>query len=193
MNSSISYLLVKKQSAAKTGMHAKGSLSYAIIRDDAASEAFVCLLGNDGAGFFSPEAIPFSAIERCLEGVTPEKPISAKLFRMAFRSKSANNPGFLAAVLRAEGLLVAAPEATHQHRLGGDWSAWRKDVLAQAGEPFELPEVTKAKAKAAAAITHADETPAPEEVKGRKSRKAPAAKRQLPSVAAESDSHAHPA
>lgn len=193
MNSSISYRLVKKQSAAKTSMNAQGCISYGILRNEAATEAFVCLLGNDSAGYFSQEAVALSEIERCLEDMTSDKPIPAKLFRMAFRSKSANNPGFLAAVLRAEGLLVAAPEATYQHRLGGDWSAWRKDVLAQAGEPFELPEVTKAKAKAAAAITHADDTPGPEEMKGPKSRKAPAAKRQLPSLAAESDNHAHPA
>jgi len=193
MNSSISYLLIKKQSAAKTSMNAQGCISYGILRDEAATEVFISLLANDSAGFFSQEPVALSAIERCLEGITPDKPIPAKLFRMAFRSKSANNPGFLAAVLRAEGLLVAAPEATHQHHLGGDWGAWRKGVLDQVGEPFELPEITKAKAKAAARITHADDTPPPEEMKGPKSRKAPGAKRQHPSVAVESDSHAHPA
>lgn len=193
MNSSISYRLVKKQSAAKTSMNAQGCISYGILRNEAATEAFVCLLSNDSAGYFSQEAVALSKIERCLEEMTPDKPIPAKLFRMAFRSKSANNPGFLAAVLRAEGLLVAAPEATYQHRLGSDWGAWRKDVLAQAGEPFELPEITKAKAKAVARITHADDTPPPEEMKGPKSRKAPGAKRQHPSMAVESDSHAHPA
>jgi len=174
-------------------MNAQGCISYGILRDEAATEVFISLLANDSAGFFSQEPVALSAIERCLEGITPDKPIPAKLFRMAFRSKSANNPGFLAAVLRAEGLLVAAPEATHQHHLGGDWGAWRKGVLDQVGEPFELPEITKAKAKAAARITHADDTPPPEEMKGPKSRKAPGAKRQHPSVAVESDSHAHPA
>jgi hypothetical protein len=189
MSSPTTYLLVKTETARKTGRHAEGSLTYVVLRDT--EEVYLALTANDGGGHFGREAVPFSAVERCVEGLA-DQPIPAKAFKSAFVSRSANNPGFLVAVLRSEGLLVEAPEATHQHRLGTDWAAWRKAMLAAPGEPYDLPGATPAEApQAAAGITPAEEPAGPDTGKGRKPRKAPKGERQRPS-GKEADHASHP-
>jgi hypothetical protein len=189
MSSPTTYLHVKTETARKTGRHAEGCLTYVVLRD--AEEVYLALTANDGGGYFSREAVPFSAVERCVEGLAANQPILAKAFKSAFVSRSANNPGFLAAVLRQEGLLVPASEAAHQLRLAGDWPAWRQAMLASPGEPYELPGATPAKApQAAVGITNAEEPTRPAG-KGRKPRKAPKAERQRPS-GEETDHASHP-
>lgn len=180
MTSTTQFLLVKSQAAAKTGLHAKGAITYAVLKD--AEEVYLLLLGNDGGGYFSREAVSFSALERCLEGLAADKPLPAKTFKPAFRSRSANNAGFMAAVLRQEGLLVAAPDAAHQHRLGQEWAEWRRAMLAAPGERFVPPGAAPVEPpQAAASITNAEEAVEPGAGKGRKSRKIPKAERQPPS------------
>lgn len=185
MTTPISYFCIKTQSAPKTSLHSKGFISYAVLRDADNNDAHFCLLGNEGGGYFSQEAVPFSAIKQCLQGINTERPIPAKTFKTAFRGRSANNSGFLVTALRHEQLLLPAPEAAHQHIVGSGWEEWRQSVLAKDGEPFTLPEVLKAKANVVADITNADELP--EHRKSKKSRKSPDAKRELPSSEAEND------
>ena len=60
----------------------------------------------------------------------------SRLFRSAFSSRSTNNAGFLAAVLRAEGLLTAVSSASNQHRVNGDWTLWRSMMNELSGEPY---------------------------------------------------------
>jgi hypothetical protein len=60
--------------------------------------------------------------------------------RPAFVSKSVNNAGFLAALLRAVGLLVPAIENVQQHVLTDDWEIWKSVMLSDAGVPYD-PEV----------------------------------------------------
>lgn len=185
-----SYFCIKTESAPKAGLNAQGSIAYAVLRDVDNHDAYICLLGNDTGGYHSKEAVPFSAIKTCIDGVSDQHPIAAKVFKSVFRSRSANNPGFLVAVLRHEGLLLPAPDAAHKHLVGDCWDDWLKAVLSQAGDPFELPEVVKAKAKAAAAITNDD---VPERTKGGKPRNAPTGKRERPIVSEDGGSNACPA
>jgi hypothetical protein len=56
---------------------------------------------------------------------------------MAFAGRSSNNAGFLAAILRAEGLLALAPDTEGRHVISGDWAAWKASVLAEPGQPVE--------------------------------------------------------
>jgi len=51
-------------------------------------------------GYHSHEAIPFSAINACIDGLDDQIPIPAKAFKAAFRGLSENNLGLLVAVLR---------------------------------------------------------------------------------------------
>lgn len=108
-----------------------------------------------------------------------------KTFRAAFQGKSANNSGFLAAVLRHEGLLRPAPEACHQHVLGGDWRGWKAALLAAEGEPFVPPETSPPAPVAASLQTVAVTSDASvERPKGKKSRK-PAEGREHPTTTTE--------
>ena len=143
MTAATQFLRIKTDTAPKTSLNAQGGVTYAVLKDVDSTEAYFCLLTNDGGGYFSREAVPFSAIQRCLTGVNPDRPVPAKVFRQAFVGRSVNNAGFLVHALRHEGLLQPAPDATHQHVLADGWDDWKAKQLAQPGEPFELPDAKK--------------------------------------------------
>jgi len=144
MTNDVQFLRIKTDTAPKTSLNAKGGVSYALLKDIESTEAYFCLLANEGGGgYFSREAVPFSAIQRCLTNVDAERPVPAKVFRQAFVSRSVNNAGFLVHALRHEGLLQPAPDAAHQHVLADGWDDWTAKLLAQPGEPFELPDAKK--------------------------------------------------
>jgi hypothetical protein len=138
------YLSLKVGQAIKTGSRSQGYLHYRILTDTAQQQLFLTLIGNDGDGCYSKEIVPFDKIEQCLHGIDTSKPIASKHFQSAFIGKSANNAGFLAAILRAEGLLAPAPDALHQHTVQPNWPAWKTALLALApkAEPYQ-PEPPK--------------------------------------------------
>jgi hypothetical protein len=143
MTHDVQFLRIKTDTAQKTSLNAKGGVAYALLKDTESTEVYFCLLANDGGGYFSREAVPFSAIQRCLTGVNADRPVPAKVFRQAFVGRSVNNAGFLVHTLRNEGLLQPARDAAHQHRLVDGWDDWKGRLLAQSGEPFELPDAKK--------------------------------------------------
>jgi hypothetical protein len=138
------YLSLKVGKAPKTGSRSQGYLHYRILTDTAQQQLFITLIGNDGDGCYSKEILPFDKIEQCLHGIDTSKPIASKRFQPAFIGRSANNAGFLAAILRAESLLAPAPDALHQHTVQPDWPAWKTALLALApqAEPYQ-PEPPK--------------------------------------------------
>jgi hypothetical protein len=138
------YLSLKVGKAPKTGSRSQGYLHYRILTDTAQQQLYITLIGNDGDGCYSKEIVPFDKIEQCLHGIDTSKPIASKRFQPAFIGKSANNAGFLAAILRAELLLAPAPDAVHQHTVQPDWPARKTALLALApqAEPYQ-PEPPK--------------------------------------------------
>lgn len=137
------YFLLKRGDAPKTGLQAKGKISYAILTDAKKAEIFIALTANANAGgAFSREAVALAKLERCLAGKKPGEAFSGRQLRSAFVGRSANNGGFAAAVLRAEGLLAPAPDAPSQHAKAGDWAAWLKQMLALPTTPFVFEEAT---------------------------------------------------
>lgn len=136
MTTSTPQFRIKTETAAKAGLKSSGSITYEILKDDAGSEAFIRIVANDSAGYFNREPVAFSKIEACLATLGPEATFPARVFRAAFQGKSVNNGGFLSAVLRHEGLIAAAPDASHQYVRTGDWQAWRDAVIAATGEPL---------------------------------------------------------
>jgi hypothetical protein len=138
------YLSLKVGQAIKTGSRSQGYLHYRILTDNDRQQLFITLIGNDGDGCYSKEIVPFDKIEQCLHGIDTSRPIASKRFQPAFIGKSANNAGFLAAILRAELLLAPAPDALHQHAVQPDWPAWKTALLALApkAEPYQ-PEPPK--------------------------------------------------
>ena len=125
MTTETQFLRVKTDTAPKTSLNAQGGVTYALLKDTASKEVYLCLLNNTGGGYFSREPVAFDAIRRCLTGANAERPIPAKVFRPAFVGRSVNNAGFLMHALRHEQLLQPSPDAAHLHVLGKDWEGWK--------------------------------------------------------------------
>lgn len=177
---SITYRLIKTERARKTG---EGSITYAVLKDADSQGVYFTLLANDGAGQFSPEIVAFDKIEQCLTKVDGKKPVPAKLFAPAFIGRSVNNFGFLMAAMRQELLVLPTVDASHLHAVSGNWDEWKRQILAQEGQPY-TPPAPKGKgvlASAAPVDTQAKpeavvhEEPMPQadspQSKGKKSRK----------------------
>jgi hypothetical protein len=133
------YLCLKLATAHKSGQRADGQMQYRILANSVLTELFIMIVGNDGSGYYSKEAVPFSKIEHCLSTVAGQKTFPSKVFLPAFVGRSANNPGFLAAILRAEGLLKPVPEKANLHQLASDWQVWKTGTLKLPNEPFTAP------------------------------------------------------
>lgn len=133
------FRLLDAGQAKKLGQQSAGLLSYHVLADHGRSEVLIAVTANDGGGFFSRERVNFRTIETCLEKYKSGLPFVSKALKEAFISKSANNAGFMAAVLRSLGLLGPALEASAQHVMVGDWPVWQQKMLAETGTPIELP------------------------------------------------------
>ena len=139
MNQTTQFLTVKTGTAAKTGERSNGGIGYRVLTDADKRDVYIRIESNDGSGYFSRELLPFSKIEACLLGMESCQTLPAKTFRPAFTGKSSNNAGFLAAILRTEGLMAADMNKGYSHRVSADWSKWKSDMLALNGEPFTVP------------------------------------------------------
>jgi hypothetical protein len=132
------YFSLKHAAANKAGQHSKGQISYRILTDELHQNLFITIVGNEGGGWFSNEIVGVSKIEEILSKLKTKSPLPTKSFAPAFESKSANNAGFLVAVLRAEGLLNAAEES-RLHLVSEDWELWKSMMLTEPGEIYESP------------------------------------------------------
>lgn len=161
------YLSLKQGKALKSGPRSQGYVHYRVLADSQRDQLFLTLIANDSSGCFSREIVPVTRIESVLQSIDATKPIASKLFQSCFVSKSQNNAGFLAAVLRSEHLLRAVPDAVHQHAVVADWSDWKSAIwaLADGAEAFR-PEPPKPRgghfAQAAAQSADADNEKQPE-------------------------------
>lgn len=159
-----SYLSLKSAKASKSGARSQGYVHYRILTDAHRSQIFLTLVANDGSGCFSREIVPFARIESAVQGIAAGKPIASKQFQPCFVSKSQNNAGFLAAVLRNEKLLQAVPDAVHQHALAGDWPAWKTAMLTLAdGAETYRPEPPKPRGNSVNKMANAADGPAAEQ------------------------------
>ena len=143
MTQKIEYLSLKLSQAPKAGLHAKGQVSYRVLSDVDRQQLFLTLVGNEGGGWFSTEIVPLVRVEAALaESPDDGKPLPSSALRRAFVSRSVNNAGFLAAVLRAEGLFEPSIEAPSRHVRGEDWDTWKQAMLSEPGDPY-TPEAKK--------------------------------------------------
>jgi len=96
----------KTAQAKKLSMRSEGLLTYQLGFVAAIGQVFIRLQSNETGGYFSKEWVPFEAIHDCLvTRAAVNEPFSAAALKTSFISKSQNNAGFLAAVLKAEELL----------------------------------------------------------------------------------------
>jgi len=118
-------------SAPKLG-RGSGNVHFELLQESAQNALVVRLTGNDGGGYFGRDAVAFSTI-RAVVDIAAGQPFPSKMLKDCFSSRSSNNAGFLACVLRAEGLLTAAADSTHLHQRCGDWDAWEQACLVDNG------------------------------------------------------------
>jgi hypothetical protein len=178
------YLCLATKTAQKLGRNG-GSITFKILADTARQQLFLRLVANEGGGFFSPDIVLFESVEACLPDDRTQ-PLPAKIFAAAFTGKSANNPGFMAAILRTEGLLGPVEGKPNLHLLTGDWSDWKAGMLALNGEPY-VPETKMAITPEMTRQEHPELPDGNEETSRRKGNK-----RRIAKGADEAD-HAHPA
>lgn len=145
--------LLKTARAQKLGKQAEGGIGYQIVTGSDRKEPMIQIVSNDSGGYFSKEAVCFSRVAACVDQHQKDQPFPSKLLQTAFTGRSSNNAGFLAAILRAEGLLALAPDAEGRHVISGDWAAWKGSTLADPGqaidvEPADNEEKTEASEQA---------------------------------------------
>ena len=136
-DSPIAYLKLKSADAQKLGRNG-GDVSYLILTDPDRQQLYITINGNSGGGYYSTEIVSLAAVEACLPDDNAQ-PIAAKSLAAAFVGKSANNPSFMAAILRSEGLLGPVENKPNQNQIAGDWSAWKSTMLALDGLPYVPP------------------------------------------------------
>ncbi|MCG3171655.1 MAG: hypothetical protein CALGDGBN_03296 [Pseudomonadales bacterium] len=107
----------------------KSDLTYNIACDPAAKGLFVRLTAASGGGFFSNEWVALKDIQQALRSGSP---ISAIRLMPLFRGQSVNTPGFLLAVLAAEGLIRPLPGKQRVHELvqNSDFQARMEKLIA---------------------------------------------------------------
>lgn len=125
MENFVKLLLIEEKRCAKVSDRGTGQLTYRLLKDDESAEAYIAILANESEGYFSREAVPLTRIHQCLQAaVKVGKSIPSQRLRQAFEGKSVNNGGFLAAILRHEGMLAPSPDSAFQHILAGDVKEW---------------------------------------------------------------------
>ena len=191
----LQYLKLKSAEAQKLGRNG-GAISYPILTDTDRQRLYVSITANDGGGYFSNEIARFDGIEACMPA-DHTQPFPAKALIPAFVSRSANQPSFCAALLRAEGVTTAAEGKPHLHQIVGDWSDWKRSMLALTGEPYAPPAKVAQAAESVAALSDAStemtrqELPGDDESDGHLGRRK--GKKMRVAKHAEGADHAHPA
>jgi uncharacterized UPF0160 family protein len=142
------YLSLKSDTIEKISPRSEGKIHYCILCDEEQTQLFVVFTGNDDGGHFSDEIVPFERIEKCVEGFKVGTYVASKQFFKAFESRSNNNCGFLAAILRAEELLAPVVDGEKRHVLQPGWAGWKETMLTELAEPWEPPVKVAAKPKA---------------------------------------------
>jgi len=127
--------IIKKTNCGKVSTPEKETLTYNIGHCD--DEYYFRITDNVGGGFFSHEWISLNDITQCLP---TDSNFNATALTPLFKSKSANNAGFLAAVLKSEYLLLRFKETKRLHTVG-DISAFTKTMQKLVKNKVSLPDV----------------------------------------------------
>lgn len=136
------WTVIKSAKAPKISARASGLLHYDVGKNDEGRYA-LRITTNDTGGLFSKHWLSLDDILALLD-ILKDAPFKSVALRALFVRGSANNHGFLAAILRAEKLLVAAEPNSPFHRVGLSLSDWST----QLDEPANMDkQARKGKAK----------------------------------------------
>ena len=136
------WTVIKSAKAPKISARASGLLHYEVGKSDEDRYA-LRITANDTGGLFSKHWLSLDDILALLD-ILKDAPFKSVALKALFVRGSANNHGFLAAILRAEKLLVAAEPNSPFHRAGLSLSDWST----QLDEPANMDkQARKGKAK----------------------------------------------
>jgi hypothetical protein len=97
--------IVYQGECSKLTARGKGTLSYELGVES--NGQFIRIAGNSQGGTYSFEWINLQSVDTLLENPDPKNPaITAVLFKKLFVGRSANNHGYLAAILREENVIA---------------------------------------------------------------------------------------
>lgn len=137
-SASQSYLRLSAGQCPKLGQRAEGLIHFELLATMDRQQLLVRLVSNDSGGYFSREPVNFERIRTVAEAQEADKPFNGRVFGGdLFKGQSANNGGFMTAVLRSLGLLVAG-EKSNLSLMTGDWSAFAQAQLSLAGETIQI-------------------------------------------------------
>ena len=136
------WTVIKSAKAPKISARASGLLHYDVGKNDEGRYA-LRITANDTGGLFSKHWLSLDDILALLD-ILKDAPFKSVALKALFVRGSANNHGFLAAILRSEKLLVAAEPNSPFHRVGLSRSDWST----QLDEPTNMDrQARKGKAK----------------------------------------------
>lgn len=139
--STSSYTVLKEGRA--MSLSRRSSLTYQIASNPS-SELFIRLSENSSTGQFSQEWLALAQIYERLQSLGANSSICAKSLSGLFKSRGANNPAFLLAVLIDQGLVVPSPDRSNAYMLG-DTQGFVSELKNLVGQE----STSKAKAKTA--------------------------------------------
>ncbi|MCX4033187.1 hypothetical protein [Aeromonas caviae] len=93
-----------RYTAEKLSARSEGLIFYALGCHEETGELFLKITGNQGRGLYSKEWIALSEIDGILRSLPADKPFKSSVMKRLFKGGSANNAGFLSAILRSDGL-----------------------------------------------------------------------------------------
>ena len=126
--------ILKKAHCGKVSTPDKETLTYNIGNNGV--DYYFRITDNIGGGYFSKEWVSLMDISQYLP---TDSNFNATALAPLFKSKSANNAGFLAAVLKAESLLIAVKETKRLHSLG-DLNVFNKAMQKLVKSKVSLPD-----------------------------------------------------
>lgn len=133
------YRLLKSDLAAKLSARSQGGITYILLADLGDwPDLHIAITANEGAGLWSKEAIPLSAIESIVDAFNNE-PFPTRALREATVGRSSNNAPFCLAVLKDLGLVQVSPTKRSHYVKAGDWEAFRNEWLMKDGEEIVYP------------------------------------------------------
>lgn len=104
-----------------------GNLSYELGVDDATHAAYIRISGNESSGAYSHEWLELITIQSILAiNAEGDKSLSAVCMDSLFSRRSANNCGYLAAILVTEGVLKILPGKPIMLGQGSWEQLWKK-------------------------------------------------------------------
>ena len=138
----------------------KSTLTYH-VGCTAESAIQIRLYANSGNGFLNQDWIPWTAIQERLKPQSGESTFTSQVLHALFRGKSLNSPGFLMAVLKAEGVVKPSAvkrrcyEATKDARFLAEIERLMASAVDLAVNAAAKPAASRPKKQAAEAATEA--------------------------------------